>query len=200
MRRPRRAMSGRGLEPLRPCGHAGLSGARLPVSPPGRFAYTPWLLADVPAAIRWRLTVTIWTEKAQVLEPIVGIIAVDVIQVQGERAPAPVAQTAQSTTVGEQSCLDQPPLERAPARTGTVAHQNCVERPCLNHGRRTAASPPDSLPMRRVEPESPDGKPNRSVVPAGWNATQGSQRVCHTPAAGDSRAEGVFRPCRLRSA
>src|SRR5687767_1923841 len=101
-------MPGVGFEPTRPCGQPGLSRSRKPVPPPRLFPNAPRLRANVAAAKRVGLAMTIRTEQPEVLDPVVSIVAVYVVEFKAERTAAPLGDPAVGARVREQPSPDQP--------------------------------------------------------------------------------------------
>jgi len=71
--------------------------------------------------------VAVGAKKTQVLDPIVGVIPVDVVQVKRKRLAAPLGQVALETLVLQESFLEESSFQ-VPGAVGTVFDQDLVKR------------------------------------------------------------------------
>ena len=136
------------------------------------------------------------TEQAQVLEPIVGVIAIHVIEFERYRSAAPSSDTARRAGVVQKTRRHEA-LPQLRGLRPSPGDEHLVERP-RRHDRDGEPTPPrGASKVGGVEPQASNGIVHRPIVPACGTQAEGANDRPHARCGSDSRSQRVVGPLRL---
>jgi hypothetical protein len=110
--------------------------------------------------------VTVRAEQPEVLDPVVSILAIDVMEFKGERSAAPFGQTAFRARVCEEPDAEEPPLEGTAIPVRAVLDEHLVERARRDDWSGSPLAPTLPAEVRAIQTQSSDSSTDSGVVPS----------------------------------
>lgn len=120
---------------------------------------TPALIAPC-----WRLGVAVGAKYPKILQTVVGVVAVDVVELKGDRLATPVGETTFLTARALHSLFDESLPEGPGAHRRRVSNEDFLERALHKASSRARYSSSPTLPLEvtriDTEPTNVGGEPS----------------------------------------
>jgi len=112
----------------------------------------------------WRLGVTVGAKYPEILQAVVGVVAVDVVELKGDRLATPICKTTFLTARALHSLPDQSSPEGPGAHRWGVSDEDLLEGALHKPSSRSRYSPSPTLPFEvtriDTEPTNVGGEPS----------------------------------------